>query len=324
MAKPIYAGTYPSQKRGRFKRVFIIVLLLQIVVVAGIFLYLKRDKTTDTEKTTAPKEQRSSIKSADGGTTNGQDTEETPINTISTSASRTVVQRAKTAIRDGNLISAKRDLEILTETTPDADAITLLGEINMKLLLNTSMDLPGMQRYTIKSGDSLSRISGKFNTTVDLIMKMNNLSTDLIHPGNNLFVFDGNFSIHVSKTYNYLDLLSNGKLFKRYSVGTGKMSKTPAVTFYIFDKIKNPTWTRPSDNQKIEFGDSENVLGTRWMALRAQEQENENLTGFGIHGTWENDSIGKQSSLGCIRMINEQVEELFGLVVRKTIVDITD
>lgn len=322
MAKPIYAGIYPSQKRGRFKRVFITVLLLQIVVVAGILFYVKRDKSKDTETKPNKPEQQNITQTIDGGTIAEQDDEAGLISTISTSASRAVVQRAKTAFQAGNLLSAKHDLEALIETTPDADAIELLGEINMKLLLAASMDLPGMQRYTIKSGDSLSRISGKFNTTVDLLMKMNNLSNDLIHPNQNLFVFDGNFTIRVSKTYNYLDLLSNGKLFKRYAVGTGKMGKTPAVQFTIYDKIKEPTWTRPSDRKKIEFGDPENVLGTRWMALRSEEHPE--LTGFGIHGTWENDSIGKQSSLGCIRMLNEQVEELFSLVERKTVVEITD
>lgn len=322
MAKPIYAGKYPSQKRGRFKRVFIIVLLLQVVVVAGILIYLKREKPEDQKQDQPDKRQTADQGSPNGGITSGSDNMETPLNTISTSESRAVVQRAKTAIRDGNLIAAKRELDALIETTPDADAIKLLGEVNMQLLLGASMDLPGMQRYTIKSGDSLSRIAGKFDTTVELIMKINNLSSDLIHPNNNLFVFDGNFSIHVSKTYNYLDLLSNGKLFKRYSVGTGKMGKTPTDTFTIYDKMKNPAWTRPSDRQIIEFGDPENLLGTRWMAIESPTHSLDD--GFGIHGTWENDSIGTQSSSGCIRMINEQVEELFDLVVRKTVVEITD
>ncbi|MBN2685968.1 MAG: L,D-transpeptidase family protein [Pontiellaceae bacterium] len=322
MAKPIYAGTYPSQKRGRFKRVFITVLLLQIVVVAGIFLYLKRGKTEEGQKDLQNNVQTTGQRSSNGGSAAGSGKEENLTDTVSTSESRAVVQRARTAVRDGNLIAAKRDLDALIETTPDADAIKLLGDVNMTLLLGASMDLPGMQRYTIKSGDSLSRIAGKFNTTVELIKKMNNLTTDLIHPNNNLFVFDGNFSIHVSKTYNYLDLLSNGKLFKRYSVGTGKMGKTPSDTFTIYDKMKDPAWTRPSDRQIIEFGDPENLLGTRWMAIESPTHSLDD--GFGIHGTWENDSIGKQSSSGCIRMINAEVEELFDLVVRKTVVEITD
>ena len=72
----------------------------------------------------------------------------------------------------------------------------------------------------------------------------------------------------------------------------------------------------------IDFGSEENLLGTRWMALESADHPE--LTGFGIHGTWERDSIGSESSAGCIRMLNEEVEELFDLVPRKTIVTITD
>ena len=36
--------------------------------------------------------------------------------------------------------------------------------------------------------------------------------------------------------------------------------------------------------------------------------------GYGIHGTTEPESIGKAQSNGCIRMLNKDVEELFGLV----------
>jgi lipoprotein-anchoring transpeptidase ErfK/SrfK len=116
--------------------------------------------------------------------------------------------------------------------------------------------------------------------------------------------------------------LLNEQLFKRYPVGTGKFGKTPAVDFYIYDKIIEPPWTRPADNRLIEYGDPENVLGTRWMALKSAE--NSSLKGFGIHGTWERDSIGAQSSAGCVRMFNEDVEELFDLVPRKSRVTIEE
>ena len=88
------------------------------------------------------------------------------------------------------------------------------------------------------------------------------------------------------------------------------------ATFLIVDKIIEPPWTRPSDNRKIEYGDPENVLGSRWMALRSENHPE--LVSFGIHGTWERNSIGKKSSAGCIRMLNEDIEELFDVVPRKT------
>ena len=187
---------------------------------------------------------------------------------------------------------------------------------------NTVLATPTMGSYTVKSGDYLQKIARQFNTTIALIKKMNNMQTDTIRIGARLIVFEGSFTILVSKKNNLLDLLLNGQLFKRYPVGTGKFGKTPASDFFIYDKIIEPPWTRPADNRLIEYGDPENVLGTRWMALRSAE--NTSLKGFGIHGTWERDSIGAQSSAGCIRMFNEDVEELFDIVPRKSRVRIEE
>jgi lipoprotein-anchoring transpeptidase ErfK/SrfK len=45
---------------------------------------------------------------------------------------------------------------------------------------------------------------------------------------------------------------------------------------------------------------------------------------YGIHGTWETNSIGKQSSAGCIRLLNDDVAELFLLLPLGTSVTIHD
>ena len=65
-----------------------------------------------------------------------------------------------------------------------------------------------------------------------------------------------------------------------------------------------------SDGQVVPFGDKENILGTRWMALAATG-DTPPAKGYGIHGTWDESSLGQQSSAGCIRMANRDVEELF-------------
>ena len=116
-------------------------------------------------------------------------------------------------------------------------------------------------------------------------------------------------------------LFLNGKFFKRYAVGTGQYGKTPVGDFIISDKIINPPWWRP-DGKLIPFGDTNNVLGTRWMALSTPDGTGPR--GYGIHGTWQPDTIGKQASAGCIRLLNSEVEELFMLVPVGTPVNITD
>ena len=48
MAKPIYAGSYPNRGFGRWKNVFIIIVLIQIAVV--VVLLKKNDKADPAEE----------------------------------------------------------------------------------------------------------------------------------------------------------------------------------------------------------------------------------------------------------------------------------
>ena len=85
-------------------------------------------------------------------------------------------------------------------------------------------------------------------------------------------------------------------------------SATPEGDFEIATKLKNPPWYRRGE--RIEYGDPRNILGTRWIGFRDTAE----YQGYGIHGTTKPESIGKAQSDGCIRMLNGDVEELFGLV----------
>lgn len=194
------------------------------------------------------------------------------------------------------------------------DAINRLGDLNIKLLYS-GRDSEFLQTYTVKPGDTLERIAKKYNTTVELIRRINKIKGNRIRPYDRLKVVKVKFSIAIDKSLNILILKANGKFFKRYYVGTGKHGSTPVGNFKIMEKIKHPTWYKP-DGGVVPFGSKENLLGTRWMSI--------NYPGYGIHGTWDDDSVGKQSSMGCVRLRNKDVEELFDLVPVGTEVTIVD
>jgi lipoprotein-anchoring transpeptidase ErfK/SrfK len=80
-------------------------------------------------------------------------------------------------------------------------------------------------------------------------------------------------------------------------------SKTPDGKFIISEKVRDPN------------GSSNGVFGSRGMTLSD--------TRYGIHGTDEPNSIGKDESHGCVRMKKEDIEELFDLVPKGTPVTIT-
>lgn len=198
-------------------------------------------------------------------------------------------------------------LAVLAEATADdvkAAAERILNAVGMELLL-TPRPMPEKTDYTVEPGDSLDRIARRFGTTVELIQKSNNLRGPIIRPSDRLRVFTGKWSIVVNKTRNDLVLSMNGQFFKRYRVGTGEFAKTPVGEFKIVDRIAQPTWWHP-DGRTIPFGDPENLLGTHWLAL--------DVKGYGLHGTWEPETIGRQASMGCVRLVNDDIAELFTIL----------
>ncbi len=214
---------------------------------------------------------------------------------------------------------------LMAQTTNDAALTesleTLIGQLNIELVMSPAA-MPEKEEYTVQSGDSLERIARKFKTTVALIQTNNVLQRTVLHPGDRLRVFKGTFTLTVSKSRNDMVVKVNDRFFKRYRVGTGKFGTTPTGTFIIGDKIEQPPWWRP-DGKMVPFGDKENVLGTRWMSLQATGTTNA-VRGYGLHGTWEPETIGHQASAGCVRLKNNEVEELFLLLPPGTSVTIAE
>ena len=112
-----------------------------------------------------------------------------------------------------------------------------------------------------------------------------------------------------------IEYYENSKLIKEYPVAIGKQSTpTPLGLFYIIDKEVNPSWYPPERNGYEVSSGPNNPLGYRWMGFEGN---------YGIHGTNAPWSIGSVISNGCIRMHEEDVEELFPQVEDNTPVYIT-
>jgi lipoprotein-anchoring transpeptidase ErfK/SrfK len=183
---------------------------------------------------------------------------------------------------------------------------------------------PDKVEYVVKGGDALSAIASRFVCPKELIMEANGIKDPTkIRPGQRLVFPDHpDFAVRVSKSLNTLELTLGGKFFKKYVVGTGQNAKTPAGTFLVKDKIEHPDWWSES-GKVIPYGDPANVLGTHWLALEATG-ETPRVSGYGIHGTWDDTTLGRQSSAGCVRMSNADVRELFLFLPRKTPVTIVE
>ncbi len=166
----------------------------------------------------------------------------------------------------------------------------------------------------IKPGDNLTKIAKKHGVTPEMIRRINNLQGDRIKPGKKLKVPTYKFSALVDKSLNTLVLKGDEEILKTYVVATGKDNSTPVGVFKITDKLVNPTWYKAG--AVIASGKPENELGSRWLGLTAQ--------GYGIHGTINPESLGQQITAGCVRMKNEDVEELYSTLVPGAEVTIVD
>jgi len=103
----------------------------------------------------------------------------------------------------------------------------------------------------------------------------------------------------------------------RYGVAVGKEGFDWAGIAKVGRKVRWPVWTPPAsmirrrpDLEKWRNGmpgGRENPLGARAIYLFAGGRD----TLFRIHGTNEPQSIGTAASSGCIRMLNEEVSELY-------------
>jgi lipoprotein-anchoring transpeptidase ErfK/SrfK len=119
---------------------------------------------------------------------------------------------------------------------------------------------------------------------------------------------------------------------RRYGVGVGRAGLEFTGTAEIAVKKEWPTW-RPTDemierephlyekfidNDYVQPGGPDNPLGARALYLFQNGRD----TYFRIHGTTAPRTIGQSVSNGCIRMLNEHVQDLYDRVPIGTVVKV--
>ncbi|WP_065753928.1 L,D-transpeptidase [Bradyrhizobium paxllaeri] len=117
-------------------------------------------------------------------------------------------------------------------------------------------------------------------------------------------------------------VLESGRAM-RYPVGVGKAGKQWAGTTKIDGKYLNPAWSPPNEVRRdkpnmpdvIPGGSPRNPMGVAAMTLAGGE--------YAIHGTNVPNSIGGFVSYGCIRMLNDDISDLYQRVSVGTTVTVT-
>lgn len=228
------------------------------------------------------------------------------------------LSRLEAAFENGTPLAARESALTLLDDIGDHPARgrleKMVGDLHTRLVF-TSAEMPEKTLHVVRGGDTLGKLAQRYSTTTDLIAEANGIRNNLIRVGAALKILEGEFSAIVRKSRNDLELRLNDRFFKRYRVGTGTDSSTPTGDYVITLRMRHPVWYRP-DGRSFAYGHPENLLGTHYLKL--------NTPGIGLHGTWEPESVGSQSSAGCVRLENEMIEELYKLLPEGTSVRITD
>ena len=118
------------------------------------------------------------------------------------------------------------------------------------------------------------------------------------------------YAIRIDKGDYLLDCYVGGVFARRYPISHGaKETPTPLGVTKLTNRVWHPSWTLPTTHEVVQYGDPQNILGPVWMPFAS---EGIGQTGIGIHGfTGANGKMGAMLSNGCIRMQNDQAEELY-------------
>jgi len=122
-----------------------------------------------------------------------------------------------------------------------------------------------------------------------------------------------------------LYLVQPNQMARRYGIGVGRAGFAWSGTAQIRHKAKWPSWRPPAEMRRrrpdlplFMEGGPDNPLGSRALYLFQGERD----TLYRIHGTNEPDTIGQAVSSGCIRLLNEDVYDLYNRVPVGTVVKV--
>lgn len=177
--------------------------------------------------------------------------------------------------------------------------------------------------YITVSGETLANISEKFLITPDFLAVLNGINinpTQPLAPGTRLKVVHGPVSAVASINKKELLLLFNGFYAGRFRMGCSISAKTVRGTLLITNKVKNPDYKGPTEEnliiQDIPGGAPNNPLGAGWIELS---------NGLGLQGTNRPEYIGNETARnGGLIFSNQDISHLNILLTKGAAISVKD
>jgi len=178
--------------------------------------------------------------------------------------------------------------------------------------------------HQIQSGDSLAKLPKKLSLAVDwrFLARINKINDPRrVQVGQRLKTIKGPFHAVVDKRAFRLDLYmgeGSDRVFVRsFPVGLGEHGSTPEGEFVVKanSKLEDPAWTNPRTGEHFASKDPKNPLGRYWVGLVGVSDNIRGLEGYGVHGTIEPETIGQEKSMGCVRMLDDDIKLVYEVLV---------
>ena len=212
------------------------------------------------------------------------------------------------------------------ESPADRDLFARLYQAQQDALAGSLMRRSGAWRsrsYKVKPGEWLGKVSQQLGKELGvpmspgLLMLINGIrDARRVQAGQLLRVPTDEMHVLVERDTHTLKLFLGPLILRVYPVGLGAADEeTPAETFKVTKRLKDPSWTNPKTKVYYPPGAPGNALGGFFIALAEPTGVTQ---GYGIHGTDDQASIGRNESMGCIRMRKGDIDELFELLALGT------
>ncbi len=325
------------RRRNHGTRNFITFIFLTSIVAGGWWLYpAEPTQNPDVAPVDQPGVRLTTTRPADdvdssmppgvtekGGTDASRSSPERPKASVSANEKiASLIEAGKQALTREDFIPARTHFsEAMQLGATGQDALFLRAELtrlgNATVFASRVVDGdPLASRYTIRPGDSLAKIAKKWNVSDDLLASVNNIpNKNMIRAGRSIKVIQGPFQAFVEKSTFSMDIYLGQTLVRSFKVGLGEEGGTPTGKWRVGTKLRNPTYYHPRGGDVVAADDPSNPLGECWIGLIGVSGEALGQERYGIHGTIEPETIGTNSSMGCIRMYNQDVEDIYTYLV---------
>lgn len=189
-----------------------------------------------------------------------------------------------------------------------------------KIWLFSRTVVPGdnlCRSFKVRSGDLLSTIGKEHKVPYEILMKINGIARpEALQADQQIKVINGPFHVRIYRSTFTMDIYLQNTFVQSLKVGLGKAgTQTPTGLWQVKNKLIEPPWPDPVSGKILHAGDPDYALGSRWIGLDGIEGEAKGRTGFGIHGTKDPETIGTESSLGCIRLHNGDAIHVYNMLI---------